>query len=131
MAFVCIVDDDASVRKSLGNLLRSAGHETASFDCGEALLQSPSVPDATCILLDLKMKGMSGLEVQRSLRTRGQLVPIVFMSAHGDEESMRRAFEDGAVEFLKKPFSVELLLGLIETIASEGRSPTPDGTSLS
>lgn len=68
---VCIVDDDASVRKSLANLLRSAGFETLSFSAGHAFLASPLAGEAGCVLLDLKMPGMSGLEVQRELAQRG------------------------------------------------------------
>jgi len=114
MSFVCIVDDDASVRSGLGNLLKSVGYTTVSFSSGEEFLASPVVDDALCVLLDLKMQGMQGLEVQRQLNAAHRSIPIVFMSAHGDDETVRRAMLHGAVGFLRKPFAEEVLLDSIE-----------------
>jgi FixJ family two-component response regulator len=132
VAFVCIVDDDASVRKSIVSLLKSAGHTVAAFSSGAALLAAmrPAPAAATaCIVLDLKMKGMHGLEVQQALRDRDDITPIIFMSAHGDDESIRRALAGGAFAFLRKPFSSDELLALIEkcavSLAPEQRSPPP------
>lgn len=110
MILICIVDDDASVRSSLGNLLRSMGYRTVSFASGEAFLASSAVDEALCVLLDLKMKGMQGLEVQHCLNADGKSIGVLCMSAHGDEASITRAMEAGAIRFLRKPFSEECLL---------------------
>lgn len=114
MSFVCIVDDDASVRTGLGNLLKSVGYATVAFSSGEEFLASPDIDDALCVLLDVRMRGMQGLEVQRQLNARHETIPVVFMSAHGDGETVDRAMQLGAVGFLRKPFAEEVLLESIE-----------------
>ncbi|MFJ4442965.1 response regulator transcription factor [Pseudomonas sp. NPDC089422] len=111
---VCIVDDDASVRKSLGNLLRSAGFECLAFATGEAFLASDLAREAGCVLLDLKMAGMNGLEVQRELARRGWRLPVICMSAHWDEGGLQAALRNGARSCLGKPFSEEVLLRVVE-----------------
>ncbi|RQZ39743.1 response regulator transcription factor [Burkholderia sp. Bp9099] len=118
MALVCIIDDDASVRKSLASLLKSAGHTALPFASGEEFLASGPLDDAACVLLDLKMKGMGGLDVQRLLVQRNAALPVILMSAHGDDESVRRALAQGAVAFLRKPFPSDDLLDLIDQVAS-------------
>jgi FixJ family two-component response regulator len=114
MSFVCIVDDDASVRSGVGNLLKAVGYSTMTFSSGEAFLASPVVDAALCVLLDVRMQGMQGLEVQRQLNAGHKDIPVVFMSAHGDEDTVERAMQHGAVGFLRKPFEEELLLDSIE-----------------
>jgi len=114
MSFVCIVDDDASVRSGVGNLLKAVGYTSMAFSSGEEFLASPMVDDALCVLLDLRMQGMQGLEVQRQLNADQRHIPVVFMSAHGDDESVQRAMEHGAVSFLCKPFEEEVLLDSIQ-----------------
>lgn len=124
MAFVCIIDDDASVRKSVASLLKSAGHTVASFPSGEAFLGADQPVPFTCILLDLKMKGLQGLDVQRILRERGTHTPIIFMSAHNDEAAVGRALAEGALDFLRKPFPADDLLSLVdEATRSGGQTP--------
>ncbi|WP_321806238.1 response regulator transcription factor [Burkholderia sp. BCC1993] len=118
MALVCIIDDDASVRKSLASLLKSAGHTALPFASGEEFLATGPLDDAACVLLDLKMKGLGGLDVQRLLVQRNAALPVILMSAHGDDESVRRAHAQGAVAFLRKPFPSDDLLNLIDQIAS-------------
>ena len=118
---VCIVDDDASVRKSLANLLRSAGFETLSFSAADAFLASPLAGEAGCVLLDLKMPGMSGLEVQRELAQRGWRLPVICMSAHWDDGSVRAAMGLGALACLGKPFSEEVLLKVVEEALAGGQ----------
>ncbi|WP_321926073.1 response regulator transcription factor [Burkholderia sp. BCC1998] len=118
MALVCIIDDDASVRKSLASLLKSAGHTALPFASGEEFLATGPLDDAACVLLDLKMKGMGGLDVQRLLVLRNAALPVILMSAHGDDESVRRALAQGAVAFLRKPFPSDDLLDLIDQVAS-------------
>lgn len=114
MSFVCIVDDDASVRSGVGNLLKSVGYTTVTFSSGEDFLASPMVDDALCVLLDMRMQGMQGLEVQRQLNAEHRNIPVVFMSAHGDDDTIERAMQHGAVSFLRKPFAEEVLLDSIE-----------------
>jgi FixJ family two-component response regulator len=110
MTVICIVDDDASVRKSLSNLLKSAGYRPMAFDSGEAFLDSEIVNMAGCVLLDLCLGGMQGLEVQRQLRTDGKKISVVFMSAHADDQVKKSAYDAGAVSFLDKPFDDLILL---------------------
>jgi len=107
---VCIVDDDASVRRSLCNLLRSAGFEAYPFADGEAFLASPLARHADCALLDLKMPGRSGHQVQRELGRLGYSVPLICMSAHWDPSARDESLAQGAVACLGKPFSEETLL---------------------
>lgn len=113
MIQICIVDDDASVRKSLANLLKSAGFSTSSFASGEAFLASSAPDEAACVLLDLRMQGMQGLEVQRRLQEAGKRIGLICMSAHNDEESIDAALRGGAACFLRKPFSEDVLLEAI------------------
>ncbi|MFJ4452582.1 response regulator transcription factor [Pseudomonas sp. NPDC089392] len=112
--WVCIVDDDASVRKSLANLLRSAGFETLAFAAGDVFLASQLAREAGCVLLDLKMPGMSGLEVQRELARLQWTVPVICMSAHWDDGAVHAAMGLGALACLGKPFSEEVLLKVVE-----------------
>lgn len=113
MILVCVVDDDFSVRKSLVNLLKSAGYRTVSFASGEEFLSSSAVDDAACVVLDLKMPGMHGLEVQQRLMATGKPCGVICMSAHDDPDSVHRAMAAGAVCFLRKPFSEDVLLASI------------------
>ncbi|WP_144149165.1 response regulator transcription factor [Paraburkholderia sp. BCC1884] len=124
MSFVCIVDDDASIRSALANLLKSAGYATVTFSSGEAFLAASDIDDALCVLLDLKMQGMQGLDVQRQLNQQQRSVPIVIMSAHGDETIVRQALSQGASGFLHKPFPEDALLDLIALAA--GRKGADD-----
>jgi FixJ family two-component response regulator len=114
MSFVCIVDDDASIRSGVGDLLKAVGYSTLAFSSGEEFLASPLIDDALCVLLDVRMRGMPGLEVQRRLNAGHRSIPVVFMSAHGDGQTVERAMRDGAVGFLRKPFAEEVLLDSIE-----------------
>ncbi len=106
---VCIVDDDASVRKSLANLLRSAGVATLLFASGEELLASDLAPMAGCVLLDLKMPVLSGLEVQREMARLGWRLPV-----HWDDLAVEASMRNGALACLGKPFSEEVLLRVVE-----------------
>lgn len=117
---VCIVDDDASVRKSLANLLRSAGFDSMAFAAGTAFLKSAAAREAGCVLLDWKMPGMSGLEVQRELALLNWHLPVICMSAHWDEAATRAALGNGALACLGKPFTEEALLKLVEQALASG-----------
>ena len=107
---VAIVDDDESVRESLPDLLREFGFATHSFSSAEEFLTSDRLVQTGCLILDIAMPGMTGFDLQRELRLRGHRIPIIFISAHKDEVVRRRAFQQGAVEFLFKPFSDTALL---------------------
>ena len=113
LPLISIVDDDASVRKSLCGLVRSVGFAAEAFASAEGFLATGNVRDTHCLILDVRMPGMGGLELQRRLVAEGCAVPVVFITAHGDAASRAQALEAGAVEYLLKPFSEEALLSAI------------------
>jgi len=102
-AVVQLVDDDADVRQALTRLLTSAGLPVRAFASAEAFLLTAELEDAACLVLDLRMPGASGLDLQMELATRGVELPIVFLSGHGDVRSSVSAMKSGAVDFLQKP----------------------------
>jgi FixJ family two-component response regulator len=102
---VSVVDDDESVRESLPDLLRELGYSVRAFSSAEEFLASDCVAETGCLLLDIAMPGMSGLDLQQELTVRGQKIPIVFMTALADDTVRPRVLEQGAVECLFKPFS--------------------------
>jgi FixJ family two-component response regulator len=114
-SLVAIVDDDESVRESLPDLLREFGFAPRAFSSAEAFLASDVVGETSCLLLDVAMPGMSGPELQQELRRRRQTIPIVFITAHGDESVRPRLLAEGAVECLFKPFSETALLDALNT----------------
>lgn len=110
---VHIVDDDPSVRRSLSRLIRSAGMRSAEFACAEDFLRREARDGGGCIILDVQMPGMCGLDLQEELNA-GNTLPIVFISGHGDVPMSVRAMKKGAVDFLAKPFDDAQLLGAVE-----------------
>ena len=113
-ALISIVDDDESMREAIQSLLRSVGFRAKTFASGEQFLQSDQIENTACLILDVRMPGMSGLELQRRLMATQCRIPIVFVTAHGEEEARSRALQEGAVDFLLKPFSEEALLNAIQ-----------------
>lgn len=109
-SLVTVVDDDESVRESLPDLLREFGFAAEAFSSADEFLASGSVGLTCCLILDIAMPGMSGLDLQRELKARGQKTPIIFITAQKDESVRTRAFRQGAVEFLLKPFGDTALL---------------------
>jgi len=107
---VAIVDDDEAVRVALEGLLRSAGMPVRAFESAEGFIESGQQFQAACLIADIRMPGMSGLELQAKLNTEGCRIPIVFITAHGDAKMRMQALRAGAVEFLAKPFDDEALL---------------------
>ena len=124
---ICIVDDDDSVRMAVGALLRSVGFDNRSYASGQAFLDSGMAGSIDCLIVDLRMKGMSGLELQRLLNEAGSTVPVIFISAHGDEEARQRAMNAGCLDFLSKPFDEGALLRCVQrALTSPTLSPRPD-----
>jgi FixJ family two-component response regulator len=113
---VAIVDDDASVLKSMDRLIRSFGYRTQVFDSGQEFLASGAAERAACVLLDVRMPGTNGLEVQSSLIESGAHVRILFVTAQASDEEERRARSAGAVEFLRKPVAEASLREAIENV---------------
>jgi FixJ family two-component response regulator len=102
---VSVVDDDESVRESLPDLLGEFGFAVRAFSSAEEFLASDCIEQTKCLILDIAMPGMSGPDLQRELKRRGQKIPIVFITAHGDNTVRPRLLEQGAVDCLFKPFS--------------------------
>jgi FixJ family two-component response regulator len=107
---VAIVDDDEEVRFALGGLLKSAGLAARAFESAEEFIESGQQFQVACLITDIRMPGMSGLELQAKLNAEGCSIPIVFITAHGDAKMRMQALRAGAVEFLAKPFDDEALL---------------------
>ena len=107
---IAIVDDDESVRSAIAGLLKSEGLATQTFASAEEFLQSGKRGEAACLISDVRMPGMSGLELQAKLAEEDCRIPIIFITAYGDTRSRMQAMRAGAVEFLGKPFDDESLL---------------------
>jgi FixJ family two-component response regulator len=114
-SLVSVVDDDESVRESLPDLLKEFGYVVQAFSSAEEFLASDHVGETKCLILDIAMPGMSGPDLQRELTLRRQEIPIVFITAHGDDAVRPRLIERGAVECLSKPFSDAALLRALNT----------------
>jgi len=115
---IAVVDDDEAFRKAALNLLRASGFAAEGFSSAEAFLDSPRVNETGCLLLDLQMHGMSGLEMQSHLARENRRIPIIFITARGCAESRNEAMRAGAADFLPKPFSEEALLRAIHKTLS-------------
>jgi len=107
---IAIIDDDESMQDSLQDLIEAAGFEARCFGSAEEFLQSGLHHQAACLIVDIRMPRMSGLELQARLKKEECNVPIIFITAHGDARMRIRAMREGAVEFLAKPFDHHLLL---------------------
>lgn len=120
-SLVAIVDDDASVRQSARRLVRSFGYRAEAFGSGPEYLASACVAETGCLLLDVRMPGMDGLEVQRLLAERSAHIPVVFVTARASDDEERRARAAGAVEILHKPVSESDLLQILQRLLPGGR----------
>jgi FixJ family two-component response regulator len=116
---VAAVDDDFRVRESIESLLSSAGFTPWIFTSAEEFLQSGTLASAACLITDVRMPGLDGLELQRRVRLERPGLPVIFVSAHYDGETKRRAMSRGAAAFLYKPFDAAELLGAIERALRE------------
>ena len=112
-AVISIVEDDASVREAMGNLMKAIGYQTVAFESGEAFLDFSESVETACLILDVCMPGMNGLDLQRRLALSGNRTPIVFVTAHMNDHTRRQALQAGAVAFLRKPVSEADLLSAV------------------
>jgi FixJ family two-component response regulator len=110
---IAVVDDDESVQSALQDLIESEGLSTLCFGSAEQFLDSEARHKTVCLIADIRMPGMSGLELQAKLKAERCRVPIIFITAHGDDEMRIHATREGAVEFLTKPFNDAVLLEMI------------------
>jgi two-component system response regulator FixJ len=119
---VFLVDDDHAVRDALELLLESASLKTASFENAATFLDTCTPDQTGCLVLDIRMPGMSGMELQDSMSTRGITLPVIFLTGHGNVPMSARAFRRGAIDFMEKPFDVEVLLERIREAIHLDRS---------
>lgn len=115
LPLISVIDDDYSVRESLESLVRSFGFAVEIFSSAEALLNSDHLGDMRCLVLDVRLPGMNGLELQSQLAATDSGIPGIFMTAHGDEAARAQALRNGAVDCLLKPFSEDSVLNAIKT----------------
>ena len=121
---IYVVDDDASVRKALAMLFRSADMEVKTFEAAEDLLKHKLREENACLITDIKMKGLSGLELHQQLSERGTKIPVIFLTAFDTNESRQRAKQAGAVGYFRKPVDDQALLDTIKWALSSYSSPT-------
>lgn len=124
VSLISIVDDDESVREATKTLLRSVGYQVQTFTSAENLLNSGALGETECLILDVRMPGIDGLELQRRLNAEGFRVPIIFITAHGDGPLRRQVIEAGAVDLLSKPFAAGTLLATVETALGGREAPS-------
>jgi FixJ family two-component response regulator len=116
---IAIVDDDKSVQTALQDLIESEGLSTLCFDSAEQFLDSGAQRKAACLIADVRMPGMSGIELQAKLKADRAGIPIIFITAHGDAKMRVQAMRNGAVEFLTKPFDNAVLLETVHAAVED------------
>jgi FixJ family two-component response regulator len=121
LSVISVIDDDASVRAATNNLLSSHGYEVHTFASAVDFLQSSLRDDSSCVVADVQMPAMSGLDLLTHMRTRGYVAPFIFITAFPDESVRARALKAGAICFLAKPFAVPVLINCIETALNRHR----------
>jgi two-component system, LuxR family, response regulator FixJ len=119
---IAIVDDDAPLREALGSVMKAAGFMTSTFASAEDFLDSADWRDTACLILDVRLPGMSGIELQKRLTEAGRQVPIVFVTAHGDASLRDLVMKAGAAAFLNKPVRSDTLLREIRTAIQKSRN---------
>jgi FixJ family two-component response regulator len=118
-AIVAAVDDDFRIRESIASLLESAGYAAAVFSSAEEFLGSGTLGAATCVITDVRMPGMDGIELQRRIRLERPKLPVILISAHNNAEIRQTAIDEGAVEFLYKPFDASELLKIVQSAVTK------------
>lgn len=122
---ISIIDDDQSMRESTEGLVRSLGYQATAFSCAEEFLQSEHVDDTSCLITDIKMPGLSGIDLQSGLIARGVRVPTIFITAFPEENTRRQAMMAGAVGYLGKPFSEESLIRCLDAALAGPNEQNP------
>jgi FixJ family two-component response regulator len=117
---VSIIDDDEEVRQAVQRLMRSRGFVTRAFASAEEFLHSPSLHDTMCVISDIQMPGMTGMELHDFMLRQGPRLPVIFLTAFPDERIEKRALEAGALGFLTKPFDAKALISLVDTAVQTG-----------
>lgn len=124
---VYVVDDDQSIRDSLRELITTMGFRVVTHSTGEQFLQSYDPANHSCLVIDMRMPGMTGIEVQEALIRRGSRLPVIIVTGHGDFASCVRAVKQGAVEFLEKPYPPHVLRNCIEKALKLDRQQRDEG----
>ncbi|PWU13423.1 MAG: two-component system response regulator [Verrucomicrobia bacterium] len=124
--YVAVVDDDESFARAIGRLLRAAGLEAILYPSAEAFLLPVPMPNPDCVILDIHMRGMSGLELQRRLGREGNTTPIIFVTAHDEPEVREQAYSAGCAAYFRKPVPGQCLLDAIRKAAPQKRPLTTD-----
>jgi len=114
LRLVHLVDDDEAIRRSVGFMLKTSGFHVRAYESGVELMKSAPDLEPGCILLDIRMPGMDGLEVQKALRDKGLTLPVIIMTGHGDVSLAVQAMKAGAIDFIEKPFEKAVVLSAIE-----------------
>ena len=125
-AMISIVDDDKSVREAAKMLIGSLGYATATFASAEEFLESGRLRDTACLITDVQMPGMSGVDLQSHLTANGHCTPVIFVTAFPEESIRERALSAGAFGFLSKPFSEESLIACLDRALEDSRSRSPE-----
>ena len=121
-SLIAVVDDDQSVREALENLISSVGFEVKLFASSEDFLDSDVRLQTDCAILDVRLPGISGLELQQRLVAHGKSIPVIIITAQGDDQTQDEAVAAGAIAFLKKPFKEEVLLTALESALNRNKS---------
>ena len=121
-SLIAVVDDDQSVREGLENLISSVGFEVKLFASSEDFLDSDVRLQTDCAILDVRLPGISGLELQQRLVAHGKSIPVIIITAQGDDQTQDEAVAAGAIAFLKKPFKEEVLLTALESALNRNKS---------
>jgi len=119
---VSIIDDDYSFRRATARLMRSLGHKVAAFCSAEEFLKSGRVEDTGCLISDVQMPGMNGIELQNHLRDQGYALPIIFVTAYPESRARSQALASGALGFFNKPFNEENLISCVAQALSQSRA---------
>ena len=114
LRLIHLVDDEAAIRRSASFMLKTSGFQVRAYESGLELLKSSADLETGCILLDIRMPGMDGLEVQQALKEKGVVLPVIIMTGHGDVSLAVKAMKAGAVDFIEKPFEKAVLLAAID-----------------
>ena len=121
---IAVIDDDESVRRTTTLLIQSFGFKAAAFESAESFLSFGNLDNTACLIVDIRMPGMNGLQLQSQLAAAGCRIPVIFITAFDDKEARQRAMQAGAVAFLGKPFSDEQLLHTIRSALDRRRDDT-------